>query len=122
MNDMNEYTKPRADLKDAIMNGILTNEQQRKAGKRKEKTILFIYIGAIFFALLVLFFLEGLQVVSPKLRPPGLADFEPGRQDFIAYYKMLAVSLVFSLIAFGVYFVKSRRSHTSSITHFAGIL
>src|SRR5687768_5241335 len=118
MNDMNnesgsnkafmaEYTKPRADLKDAIMNGILTNEQYRKAGIKKEKTIMFIYVGAIFFALLFLFFLERPQTVSPKLQLPGLAEFEPGRNDLIVYYRIFTVSLVFSLIAFGVYFVKS---------------
>lgn len=99
------------DLQDAIMKGILANEQQRKAWKRKEKTIMFIYVGAIFVALLILFFLKGLQVVSPKLQLFSLTEFEPGSQDFIIYYKLFIVSLVFSLIAFGVYFVKSRRSH-----------
>ena len=36
---------------------------------------------------------------------------ESGKKDLIVYYKMFTVSLVFSLIAFGVYFVKSRRSY-----------
>jgi uncharacterized BrkB/YihY/UPF0761 family membrane protein len=102
-----EYREPRADLKDAIMNVILTKEQQRKAWKRKEKTIMFIYVGAIFFALLFLFFLVGRQVVSPKLRLPG-------KQDLIVYYSMFIVSLFFSLIAFGVYFVKSHSSNNRS--------
>ena len=121
MNDMNnepgsnkafmaEYTKPRADLKDDIMNGILNNEQHRNAWKRKEKTIIIIYVGAIFIALLFLFFVKGYQAVSPKLQLPGLAEFEPGRQDLMVYYNMFTASLVFSLIAFGVYFVNSRRS------------
>lgn len=111
MNEMNQYAKPRADLKDNIMNGILDNEQQGKAWKRKEKTIMFIYVGAIFFALLFLFFVKGVQVVSQKLRLFSLTEFETGSQDFIVYYNMFIVSLVFSLIAFGAYFVKSRRWH-----------
>jgi hypothetical protein len=93
------------------MNRILINEQQREACKRKEKTIMFIYVGAILFALLFLFFVEGLQVVSPRLPLPGLAEFEPGSEDLIVYYNMFTMSLVFSLCAFGVYFVKSRRTH-----------
>src|SRR5688500_6939167 len=104
MNDMNnevgwnkafmaEYRNPRANLKVAIMNSILTNDQQRKAWRRKEKTIVFIYVGAIFFALLLLFFLERLQTVSPNLRWPGLAEFETGRQDVIVSYTMFTVSL-----------------------------
>lgn len=107
MNDMK-------DLQNAIMNRVLTTQQDKKAWKRKEKTIIFIYAGAIFFALLFLFFLEGSQPVSPKLRMPGLAEFESGKKDLIVYYKMFTVCLVFSLIAFGVYFVKSRRSHNRS--------
>lgn len=99
------------DLQNAIMNRVLTTQQDKKAWKRKEKTIMFIYVGAIFFALLFLFYLEGPQPLSPKSRLPGLAEFESGKKDLIVYYKMFTVSLVFSLIAFGVYFVKSRRSH-----------
>lgn len=99
------------DLQNAIMNRVLTTQQDKKAWKRKEKNILFIYAGAIFFALVFLFFLEGPQPVSPKLRLPGLAEFEPGRKDLIVYYKLFTGSLVFSLIGFGVYFIKSRRSH-----------
>lgn len=106
---MAEYTKPRADLSNAIMNGILTNQQQRKAGKRKEKTIMFIYVGVIFLAALLLFFLKRLRTISLKL--PKLAEFEPRSLDLIVYYNLFAASLVFSLIAFGVYFVRSRRSH-----------
>jgi hypothetical protein len=98
------------DLQNAIMNRVLTGHQDIQARKRKEKAILFIYVGAIFFALLLLFFLEGSQPASPKLRMPGLAEFESSEKNLIVYYKMFAVSLFFSLIAFGVYFIKSKRS------------
>jgi hypothetical protein len=104
MNDMK-------DLQDAIMNRVLTTQQAKKTWKRKENIILFIYVGAILFALLLLVFRVGPQSYTQKLRLPGLAEFESGRKDLIVYYKMFAVSLVFSLIAFGVYFVKSWRSH-----------
>ena len=113
MNDMK-------DLQNAIMNRVLTTQQDKKALKRKEKTIMFIYFGAIFFALLFLFFLEGSQPLSPKLRLPGLAEFESGKKDLVVYYKMFTGSLVFSLIAFGVYFVRSRGSHNRVDVFFSG--
>jgi uncharacterized integral membrane protein len=91
------------DLQNVIMNRVLTTQQDKKAWKKKEKTILFIYVGAIIFVLLFLFFLKTPRVVSPK--------FEPGSMDLMIYFNMFIVILVFSLIAFGVYFVKSRRSN-----------
>jgi hypothetical protein len=93
------------DLKDTIMKGVLAADHHRKARKRKEKRIIFIYLGAIFFVLLLLFFVKGMQVVSPKLQLPEIAEIEPGMQDLIAWYKLFAVVLISSLIAFGVYFV-----------------
>jgi len=105
MNDMK-------DLQNAIMNRVLITQQDQKAWKRKEKMILFIYIGAIFIALLLLLFLKGPQAGLPKFRLSGLAEFKHGKKDLIVYYGMFTLSLVFSLIAFGVYFVKSRRSHS----------
>ena len=95
MNDKNE-------LQDVIMKGIFASEQHRKAWKRKERIIMLIYTGATFFALLFVLLLKMPEVVSP--------EFEPGRRDFIVYYKIFTVSLFFSLVALGVYFVKSRRS------------
>lgn len=87
-------------LQDAIMKGVLHTAQDRKAWKRKEKAIIFIYIGAIFFVLLLLFFVKSPQVASPK--------FEPGSVDLMVYYRIFKVILIASLIAFGVYFAKSR--------------
>jgi uncharacterized integral membrane protein len=87
-------------LQDAIMQNIMNTAQQRKAGKRKEKAILFIYIGTIFFVLLVLFFVKNPQAASPK--------FEAGSVDLIVYYRMFTVILVASLIAFVLYFANSR--------------
>ncbi len=113
MNDMK-------DLQNAIMNRVLTTQQDKKAWKRKEKAILFIYAGAIFLSRLFLLFLEGSQPVLPKLRLSVLAEFDSGKKDLIVYYKMFIISLVFSLIAFGVYFVKSRRSHNRIDMFFSG--
>lgn len=97
-------------LQDNIMKGILANEQRRKARKRKEKTIMVVYTGAIFFALLFLLFVTRPQSVSLKLRLPGLAEFETARQELMVYFRMFILILILSLMAFGVYFVKPRRS------------
>lgn len=103
------YFPPSADLNDTIMNGILFNQRQRRESKRKEKTIMLIYAGAISFALLILFFLKGLRAFTPDLQPSHFAEFGPGNEDLSVYYRMAILSLFFSLIAIGVYFVKSRR-------------
>lgn len=108
MSDMNR--KLSTDLTDAIMSRVSDNAQQQKAWKRKEKSIVFIYSGAILFALLILFFVAGRQAVSPKAQLPNLAEFKPGKQDLMVYYMLFTGSLVFSLIAFGIYFILSRRS------------
>jgi hypothetical protein len=52
MNDMK-------DLQNAIMNRVFTTQQDKNAWKRKEKTIMLIYVAAIFFAVLFLFLLGG---------------------------------------------------------------
>lgn len=93
------------EMKDAIMKGVFANAQYSKAWKKREKTVMFIYVGAILFALVCLFFATGAQVVSPTLRLP---EFETGAHDLMVYFVMFTVIFVFSLIAFGVYFVKSR--------------
>lgn len=101
--------KEMKELEDAIMDRVLTTQQDKKFWKKREKTIIFLYVGAIFFVLLLLFFVKGSQAVSPNLRLTGLAEFELGGQELIIYYKMVIVSVVFSMAAFGVYFVKSKR-------------
>ncbi|NJO25247.1 MAG: hypothetical protein HC867_04920 [Bacteroidia bacterium] len=108
------------DLQNAIMNRVLTARQDKKTWKRKEKTIQFIYVGAIFLVLSFLFFVKSPWAVSPKFRLPDLTKFEPGSQDLMIYFKMFAVMLVFSVIAFGVFFVKSRRSHNRVDKFFPG--
>lgn len=96
------------DLKEAIMQQVLVDAQHKKARKRREKAIILSYVAAICFVLLLLFFLKGQHIVSPKLKLPGLA--EPGSEDIIIYLKLFGLSIVFSLIAFMVYFFSSRNS------------
>ena len=55
-------------------------------------------IFLLLFALTFLFFQEGLEAISPKLRLFSLVKWEAVRQDFEVYYKVFSVTMFFRLL------------------------